>query len=239
MKYLTLIRAIALLHQYQREVKTVQHEGRAVRYIEVTKADVATANRLAHEVLGRSLDELPPQTRRLLGLLSEMVGKQAEAQGLERSDVRFTRRDVREHTGWGHTQLKIHLHRLAELEYLLVHPVGRGQSFLYELAYAGSAESDRPVLAGLIDVETLESHEYDADRSGLEGERSGCGRPVVGAWSGGGRGPEMGENDRGDGSLLALDAEERRNARLGSGEATRSYVPQPPPLVAAAKAGAR
>ncbi|MGH7341273.1 MAG: DNA primase, partial [Candidatus Rokuibacteriota bacterium] len=60
MKYLTLIRAIALLHQYQRPVKTAHHDGRAVRYIEVTKADVATANRLAHEVLGRSLDELPP-----------------------------------------------------------------------------------------------------------------------------------------------------------------------------------
>ncbi|MGH7340615.1 MAG: DNA primase, partial [Candidatus Rokuibacteriota bacterium] len=196
MKYLTLIRAIALLHQHQREVHTAHHDSRAVRYIEVTCEDIATANRLAHEVLGRSLDELPPQTRRLLGLLCEMVRQRADAQGLDRSDVRFTRRDLREHTGWGHTQLKIHLHRLAELEYLLVHPVARGQSFLYELAYEGSAESDRPVLAGLIDVETLEAHGYDADRSGSEGQRSGCGRPLVGAWSGGGRGAEIDENDR-------------------------------------------
>ena len=58
MKYLTLIRAIALLHQYQREVRTVQHKGKAVRYIEVEPQDIATANRLAHEVLGRTLDEL-------------------------------------------------------------------------------------------------------------------------------------------------------------------------------------
>src|SRR3990172_11660059 len=134
-----------------------------------------------------------------------MVRKRGDAQGLARSDVRFTRRDVREHTGWGHTQLKIHLPRLAELEYLLVHPVGRGQSFLYELAYAGDAESDRPVLAGLIDVETLEAHAYDAERSGSEDERSGCGRPPVGAWSGGGRGAEIDENDRDHGSLRALD----------------------------------
>ena len=35
--------------------------------------DIAVANRLACEVLGRSVDELPPQTRRLLGLVDEMV----------------------------------------------------------------------------------------------------------------------------------------------------------------------
>jgi DNA primase len=39
----------------------------------VTLDDIATANRLAHEVLGRSLDELPPQTRRLLLLIDELV----------------------------------------------------------------------------------------------------------------------------------------------------------------------
>jgi DNA primase catalytic core len=36
MKYLTLIRAIALLHQHQREVKETTHQGQRVRYIEVT-----------------------------------------------------------------------------------------------------------------------------------------------------------------------------------------------------------
>jgi len=73
MKYLTLIRSVALLHQHQRPRKTVQHNGRAVEYIEVTVNDIAVANRLAHEVLGRSLDELPPQTRRLLLAVDEMV----------------------------------------------------------------------------------------------------------------------------------------------------------------------
>ena len=66
LKYLTLIRAVALLHQYQRPVKTTVHHERTVEYIEVTLDDIAVANRLACEVLGRSVDELPPQTRRLL-----------------------------------------------------------------------------------------------------------------------------------------------------------------------------
>ena len=52
MKYLTLIRAIALLHQHQREVKTVEHRGQHLAYIEATKADIALANSIAHEVLG-------------------------------------------------------------------------------------------------------------------------------------------------------------------------------------------
>ena len=234
MKYLTLIRAIALLHQYQRPVKTTDHDGRSVRYIEVTKADVALANDLAHEVLGRSLDELPPQTRRLLGLLDGLVTERAKAQGLDRCDVRFTRREVREATGWGNTQLKVHLARLVELEYLLVHAGGRGQSWSYELAVEAGAEGDRPVLAGLIDVNTLEAHTYDASRSGSEEVRSGSGRPPVGPWSGGSRGGSNGANDRDHEGLHAIDEQERRNARLGSDGSAPSYVASPS-LVAAAK----
>jgi DNA primase len=96
MKYLTLIRSIALLHQHQRPRKTIEHRGRTVEYIEVTLDDIATANGLAHEVLGRSLDELPPQTRRLLLAVDEMVTKECERAAMERSDYRFSRRDVRE-----------------------------------------------------------------------------------------------------------------------------------------------
>jgi hypothetical protein len=155
MKYLTLIRSVALLHQHQRPAKTVQHNGRAVEYIEVTVNDIAVANRLAHEILGRSLDELPPQTRRLLLTVDEMVTAECKRQKMERSDYRFSRRDVREATGWGDTQLKIHLHRLEELEYLLVHRGGRGQSIVYELMFTRPADGGKPVLGGLIDVEKL------------------------------------------------------------------------------------
>ncbi|MGH8020606.1 MAG: CHC2 zinc finger domain-containing protein, partial [Opitutaceae bacterium] len=51
-KYLTLIRTIALLHQHQRPVKTMLERGKPVEYIEVTREDIAAANRLAHDVLG-------------------------------------------------------------------------------------------------------------------------------------------------------------------------------------------
>jgi DNA primase catalytic core len=155
MKYLTLIRTIALLHQHQRPRKTVDHRGRPVEYIEVTISDIAVANRLAHEVLGRSLDELPPQTRRLLMAVDEMVTAECERQKMERSDYRFSRRDVRAYTGWGDTQLKIHLHRLEELEYLLIHRGGRGQSIVYELIFTRPKDGGKPTLPGLIEIDKL------------------------------------------------------------------------------------
>jgi len=83
----------------------------ATRYIEAQIADIALANELAHEVLGRTLDELPPQTRKLLALLVSLVERECTAQSARRADYRFSRRQVREATKWGDTQLKIHLAR--------------------------------------------------------------------------------------------------------------------------------
>jgi len=154
MKYLTLIRSIALLHQYQREVKTVTHNGQALEYIEVTLKDIEIANQLAHEVLGRTLEELPPQTCTLLKQIKAMVTTACEQQEIKQTDYRFSRRDVRGCSGWSDFQVKKHMTRLQELEYVLVHRGGRGQSFVYELLYDGEL-NDNKHLMGLIDVEKL------------------------------------------------------------------------------------
>ncbi|MHB8478586.1 MAG: CHC2 zinc finger domain-containing protein [Steroidobacteraceae bacterium] len=156
-KYLTLIDTIALLHQYQRVRRTAQENGATIEYIEATREDIAQANELAHEVLGRSLDELPPQTRRVLARVIEMVTAACAAQQLPRAQHRFSRREVREYTGLSDTQLRVHLERLVELEYLLVHRGMRGQSFVYELLFDGPAASEAPHLSGLIDVATMAS----------------------------------------------------------------------------------
>jgi DNA primase len=158
-KYLTLIDTIALLHQHQRPVRTmpnlVDQAGQAVEYVEVTAEDIAQANAIAHEVLGRSLDELPPQTRRLLASVVEHVRTQMRVQAIAQADARFTRRDLRERTGWGDTQLRVHLTRLLDLEYLVAHRGMRGQSYEYELAFDGDAGETAPHLTGLIDADDL------------------------------------------------------------------------------------
>jgi DNA primase catalytic core len=175
-KYLTLIRTIALLHQYQRPIK----EKDRLQYIEVQMSDLTAANKLANEVLGRSLDELPPQTRRLLGLLEKWVDEQCEKHATDRGLFTFSRRQLREVFGWGDTQLKVHLARLVDMEYLLVRrSAEQWQGYVYELLYAGEGQDGSRFVTGLLDLESL-NHDYD-------GKRSGSGRGAVGGQSAGGR----------------------------------------------------
>ena len=158
-KYLTLIDTIVLLHQHQRPIKTTTVADKTVEYIEASLADIALANQIAHEVLGTSLDELSPQTRRALGSVQTLVTTQMAAQHLARRDIRFTRAELRAATGASDTQLKVHLARLAELEYLIIHRAVRGQGFVYELLYDGDAHTGTH-LSGLIDTRTLHSEAH-------------------------------------------------------------------------------
>ena len=169
MKYLTLIRSIALLHQYQREIKKIERNGNTLEYIEVIPSDIALANALAHEVLGRTLDELPPQTRKLLSLIYAWVQQQCDVEKIPQRDFRFSRRDIREFSRWSDGQLKIHCYRLEELEYLLVHRGGRGQSIVYELLYRAS-ENEGKHLMGLINLVDITR---DGGKLGLGNEKSG------------------------------------------------------------------
>jgi DNA primase catalytic core len=171
-KYLTLIDTIALLHQHQRPIKTLHTGGDVVEYIEATLDDIAQANALAHEVLGRSLDDLPPQTRRLLLLVDAMVKAAMNAQQLPRTEIRFTRKTVREATGWSDFQVKTHMQKLTDLEYLLPHRGGRGQCFEYELLYDGDG-SIGPHLSGLLDVASLDEHAYDDGKEHREASKEG------------------------------------------------------------------
>jgi DNA primase len=154
-KYLTLIDAIALLHQHQREVKTLQRRGETIEYIEVMLADIALANELAHEVLGRSLDELPPQTRRVLGMIEEGVESETKQRSLSRADVRFTRRELRGRCGMSDAAIRVHLERLVMMEYVRPLAGRNGQRFEYELLFDGDLNRSTPQMIGLIDTEAL------------------------------------------------------------------------------------
>jgi DNA primase len=155
----------------------------------VTPEDIAAANRLAHDVLGRSLDDMPPQTRRLLGLVWQMVREIAAREKLEPSRVWVTRRQIREATGWSNTQLHVHLSRLEDLEYLLPRRTGHGQQNVYELLYAGEGADGRRFLPGLFDVEKLRRADNGGAHDGsgtlpptpTTGEHSGSASPDSGA----------------------------------------------------------
>ncbi len=137
MKYLGLISSIALLHQYSREVKRVEHGARVIEYVEVWPKDIELANKLSSVVLGRTLDELPPQTRKLLIALQDWIRGRADTEDVQVRDIRFRRREARDELGWSDTPLKVHLNRLVEMEYLVLHRASGlgGTVFEYQLAH--------------------------------------------------------------------------------------------------------
>jgi len=225
-KYLTLIKTITLLHQYQRETKLINHQGQAVEYIEVTLNDIETANQIAHEVLGRTLDELPPQTRRLLNLINEHINKQCKAQALQRSDYRFSRRDIREFTNWGNTQIRVHMDRLTDMEYLIAHRGGRGQSFVYELLYDGKDQQNQAHLNGLINTDVLKKQHYDNNNAGEMQPLTGSKRSQNGAKTGGSRTNKTTAKASNNKTLEKSDAETEENALIKVNNNSASYSGQ-------------
>jgi DNA primase len=203
-KYLTLIDVVALLHQHQRERKTVTRGAQSLTYLEVTREDIAVANRLAAAVLGRSLDELPPQTRRFLDQLAGWVTRACALHRGQQEDFRFLARQAREATGLGATQVKLHLRRLVELEYVLVYRAPRGQGVSYELVYtAAEHTADATIVSGLREVQALTTLPYEAERSDPSAERSDLGRASVGTMSAGGRSAVIPRIVRADSELPA------------------------------------
>jgi len=175
-KYLTLIDSIALLHQYQRQIKTVTHNNEVIEYIEVTLNDIETANRLANEVLGKTLDELPPQTRKLLTLMDDYVEAHCAEHALSHRDYHFSRRDIRQLCQWSETQVRVHMQRLVDMEYLLVHRGSRGQSFEYELLYQGEGEQGDAFLMGLLDIEHLQDKSENSTTTPTSRDKSPASR---------------------------------------------------------------
>jgi DNA primase len=152
-KYLGLIRTVAFLRQYQKPIRSCEHRGQTIQYVEVDETDLALTHKLAAEVLGRSLDELAPPTRSFLLALHEMVRTIAAAESIPIESVRFTRRLARERTGWGVTQVREHLEKLLELEYAVCHRVpGQACRFEYELAWDGQGQDGQRFVNGLTAV---------------------------------------------------------------------------------------
>jgi hypothetical protein len=219
MKYLTFIRTIALLHQHQRPLRVVEHRGQRLEYLEVTRDDVELANRICHEVLGRSLDELPQQTRALLVQLDPLVRAACDRLSVARTDYRFSRREVREATGLGNTQLKVHLARLVELEYVLVHRGKQGQGYVYELAYDGRGKDGAAFLPGLAGLSStiMTSRGHEADFAEV-------GRSLDGAKTRVGRSDESALMSRDSADLRAGASPARETSRTGAGSEPTAYA---------------
>jgi hypothetical protein len=205
-KYLSLIATITLLHQYQR-AHHEDHEG----YIVATLDDVALANRLAGEVLGQSLDDLLPQTRQLLVLIDDHVSNRSRQEQKPRSELRFTQRELREAIGWSDFQIRKHLARLVDLEYVLAYRTGHGNQRNYQLLYDGQGRDGSPFLLGLIDTKELTAS-YDGRTEHSKQQNEPLPSPIRAAFEPQPSTPPNAANTKGENDLQQTT---RKNTKIG------------------------
>jgi DNA primase len=160
-KYLGLIEAVTLLHQYHREIKarTLQN-GVREEYIEVTIEDIETANAIASTVLGRSLDDCPPHTKGFLEQAITCVAKEAERHGVEKSAIRLTATALAQFTGISVQMVRRHLARLMDLELVYVdggdgHSGERRNNPFRRYAFSATSTGEKHFLAGFLNTDAI------------------------------------------------------------------------------------
>jgi hypothetical protein len=151
-KYLMLVKAVAFLFQKQRAVKEAERGGKAFRYVEITREDIRRANALASRILAHSVDELSAPARTLLRHIQAMVKAYCTSHDVPPSEFIFTRKDIREATGWSDWQVRTHARELEDLEYLRARAGAWGKEYVYALAWD---EDEKPFSLALTDPDTL------------------------------------------------------------------------------------
>jgi len=154
-KYLTLIAASALLHQYQRQHVTQTVDGTSVSCVLASLDDLALANRLTQATLGTARRALLPAARQLLERLHDYARHEAQQCGMTPDQWVFTQRALREALGLCDRTLRRHLTRLVELEYVVVRQTHHGNRRAYRLCDATLEAIDQSVPLGLVDVDAL------------------------------------------------------------------------------------
>ena len=147
-KLLDLISVIGLLHQHQREVKTLAD---GTTYVEATAGDYRAAYQIAREIFRSALDDLSPQARVLLDTIIECKHYST-----------FTRKDIREWTGWADSSVRKHIKGLEDGGYLEIHTIGGGGK---SVTYTGNVDARDPVKLGLISPEELEERIKASDQN--------------------------------------------------------------------------
>ena len=134
--YRPTVHALELLRAARRGGDSARWDDRAAAGAAARETNVQIAHRLLRGVGRRAIRELPPATRDFLDQLRAVVAELAAAQRIRRSELQFTRRQIRELTGLRNTRVHEHLNCLVDLECVL--QVGRrGRTLVYQLAELG------------------------------------------------------------------------------------------------------
>jgi hypothetical protein len=168
-KFISLVKALTLLHQYQRKTGTLKRmDGTRMEYVQATQQDVDIALELGKEIFARNVDDVSPTGRTLLKAIFSLVTekhtalKQSDPR-TERtiSDIPFTRKELRERIGWSETQVRRNIDHLVELGYLGRISGRHGSTFRYVLIDSGE---DDPVIE--FRVNALEKDGWSDEKKG-------------------------------------------------------------------------
>lgn len=166
-RFIELIKGVAFLHQYQKEIKEA---GDGIKYIEADHRDYAIAYTLANEVLRATLSELSERAWKVLEVCC-YVGY--EKMSNANPDVKeetggFTRKEIKKKA----KELKIdigdfrnftkQLESLADAEYLEILQGGQGKTYRYALRFKdfevlknGKIKIQKPLIENLTTPEEL------------------------------------------------------------------------------------
>jgi hypothetical protein len=132
-RFLSLIEAVAFLHQFQRPRREVMAQGQKVTYIEAAPEDYEHAYRLALKVLWVSLDELSRWGRELIDIMRAQAQEVMDESGVTQNDITWTRRQLRDSLNWPDRRLRDCLDELVSLEHLQTVGGSKGKTFIYAL----------------------------------------------------------------------------------------------------------
>jgi len=149
-KFVSLVKAITLLHQHQRKTGTMKRvDGSKMEYVQATQRDVDLALELGREVFARNVDDVSPTARKLLSYIIELVKeKYDDKKGLDPKrdlfmyEVPFSRKELRERIDWSETQVRRNIDQLVELGYMGRLGGRQGSTFRYVLLDDGSADPE-------------------------------------------------------------------------------------------------
>jgi hypothetical protein len=149
-KFISLVKAITLLHQYQRKTGTMKRpDGSKMEYVQAAQKDIDIALELGREVFARNVDDVAPMGRTLLseiiGLTKEKYNNLKELDPKKEiliSEIPFTRKELRERIGWSEPQVRRNIDHLVELGYMGRLSGRQGSIFRYVLLDDGSADPE-------------------------------------------------------------------------------------------------
>ena len=150
-RFLNLIAVIAMLHQFQRELKI--HEG--IEYIEATKEDYRLAYQLSADILKVTFSPLPKESLDLLNVIYDYVQPRATKEGVSDLEFTFTRKEIREFIHWSEYKTRQCLNQLHQMEYVAKLTGKFGSTFLYRLVVSRDDLSNNSVLKGLTHPDEL------------------------------------------------------------------------------------